>query len=328
MDANVDTNTRAALAGAAEFAGLAPSIHNTQPWRWRVAGPALELRAERSRQLDVSDPNGHLLLLSCGAALHHATTSLAAEGWRTEVHRMPEQTDDDLLATITLTGRMPVTPAAMRAVQTLRVRHTDRRPLSETPPSPTAIVEIAAATATAGASLHVLGPDDIIELASAADRAQEIEMADPAWLEELAYWAGGVRPEGSGVPDEVIPDEPTRTAVPSRNFGQAGSLRVSAGHDGAAVYGILFGRDNTPGGWLRAGEALSAGWIVALEHGLSVLPLSAAVEVPATRRSLRHVLANVAEPYLALRLGVADPDEPGPPHTPRLPFEQIVEVGS
>ncbi len=314
MDANVETNMRAALAAAAEFAGLAPSIHNTQPWRWRLVGPALELRAERSRQLDVSDPNGHLLLLSCGAALHHATTALAAEGWRAEVHRMPEQTDADLLATITLTGRMPVTPPAMRAVQMLRVRHTDRRPLSETAPSPAAVEEIAAATATAGASLHVLRPDDIIELASAADRAQD--------------WAGGARPEGSGVPDDVIPDEPTRTTVPSRNFGQVGSLKVSAGHDGAAVYGILFGRDSSPGGWLRAGEALSAGWIVALEHGLSVLPLSAAVEVPATRLSLRRVLANVAEPYLALRLGVADPDEPGPPHTPRLPFEQIVEDGS
>lgn len=327
MDTDTDpTTVRRVLGEAVELAGLAPSIHNTQPWRWRLTGTTLELRAERERQLDRTDPDGHLLLLSCGAALEHALTALTAEGWRAEVRRLPERTDPDLLAEVTVTGQIPVAPKAMRAVQMLRVRHTDRRPLSETAPSADAVDAIAAAAATAGASLHLLRPDDIIELAAAADHAQEIEVADPSWLEELAYWAGGDRPERSGVPDNAIPAEPTQTTVPSRNFGHNGLLGVTAGHDGAAVYAILFGRDDSPGGWLRAGEALTAAWIVALEHGLSVLPLSAAVEVPTTRLSLRHILANVAEPYLALRLGVADPDEPGPVHTPRLPVEQILEL--
>jgi nitroreductase len=327
MDTTIDIETaRSALAEAARFAGLAPSIHNTQPWRWRLVGSALELRAERDRQLDITDPAGHLLHLSCGAALHHAATALTAEGWRAETRRISDRTEDDLLASMTVTGRIPVTPQAMRAVQMLRVRHTDRRPVSDTPPSSPAIAAIADAASTAGASLHVLRPDDILDLAAAADRAQEVELADPAWLDELAYWAGGDRPEGSGVPDEVIPDEATQTTVPSRNFGRSGRLKVSAGHDGAAVYGILYGQDDTPGGWLRAGEALSAAWVAAIEHGLSVLPLSAAVEVPVTRLSLRRILGYVAEPYLALRLGVADPDEPGPAHTPRLPVDQILEV--
>lgn len=327
MDTESDLETvRAALAEAARFAGLAPSIHNTQPWRWRVVGPVLELRAARSRQLDATDPSGHLLLLSCGAALHHATSALAAEGWKADIRRLPDRTDRDLLAAVTLRGRTPVTPQAMRVVQMLQVRHTDRRPVSEIPPSAAAIDAIAETAAAAGASLHVLRPDEIIELAAAADRAQEVELADPSWQEELAYWAGGERPEGSGVPGDVIPAEPSQSTVPARNFGRPGQLPVTAGHDGAAVYGILHGRDSTPGGWLRAGEALSAGWVCALEHGLTVVPLSAAVEVPATRLSLRHILGNVAEPYLAMRLGIADPDEPGPPHTPRLPAEQILDL--
>ena len=73
MDAEFEREkAQAALAAAAQFAGLAPSIHNTQPWRWRLVGPVLELRAERQRQLGVTDPSGHLLLISCGAALHHS----------------------------------------------------------------------------------------------------------------------------------------------------------------------------------------------------------------------------------------------------------------
>ena len=67
-----------ALAQAARTAGLAPSIHNTQPWRWRVDGSTLDLRAERSRQLAITDPVGRMLAISCGAALHHVRVALAA----------------------------------------------------------------------------------------------------------------------------------------------------------------------------------------------------------------------------------------------------------
>jgi nitroreductase len=327
MDAEFEREkAQAALAAAAQFAGLAPSIHNTQPWRWRLRGRVLELRAERERQLGVTDPSGHLLLISCGAALHHATTALAAEGWRTEVQRIPDRSDENLLATITVTGEAPASTEAMRAVQILRIRHTDRRPVSDVAPAADAVAAVATAAAAAGANLHRLRSDDVIELAAVADRAQEIELADPGWQAELAYWAGGTRAGGAGVPDSAIPDEPVASTVPSRNFGRRGAMPVSAGHDGAAVYGVLFGPDDSRGGWLRAGEALSAAWVAAIEQGLSVVPMSAAVEIPVTRQSLRRVLGNVAEPYLALRLGIADSDEPGPDHTPRLPTEQILDV--
>ena len=76
-----------ALEAAARDALLAPSVFNTQPWEWRISGTALELRADWSRQLIATDPDGHELLLSCGAALHHARVSLLAAGWRTSVDR-------------------------------------------------------------------------------------------------------------------------------------------------------------------------------------------------------------------------------------------------
>jgi nitroreductase len=317
---------RSALATAAEFAGRAPSIHNSQPWRWRVVGPVLELHAARERQLDVTDPAGHLLMISCGAALNHALTKLAAEGWRVEVQRLPDRARPDLLATVTLVGRADASFPATQAVDVLRARRTDRRPVSPTVPDRSAVEAVGAAAAQAGASLHELRTDEVIELASAADRAQEIEQADPHWRDELAYWAGGVRDAGLGVPDSAIPAEPLASTVPSRDFGRHGHLPVSAGHDGAAVYGILFGQDSTAGGWLRAGEALSAAWVAALEHGLSLVPMSAAVEIAATRQSLRRILGFVAEPYLALRLGVVDPAEPGPGPTPRLPSAETVDI--
>jgi nitroreductase len=313
------------LAAAANAAGFAPSIHNTQPWRWRV-GSTLELYADRGRQLAVTDPFGRLLLLSCGAALHHALVTLAAEGWRFEVHRLPDDGDRDLLARVVLGEPTAVDPSAVRLLQTMAIRRTDRRPLTATSVDPDVVARIGRVVGSAGARLHVLDREHIVYLAAAAAQAQAAESVDPQFQAELAYWAGGTRTEGTGVPAAVIPASPPETTVPDRNFGGPGSLPISAGHDSAAVYAILYGDDDTPASWLRAGEALSAGWLEATELGVSLLPLSAAVEVVHTRQVLRRLLANVGYPYLVLRLGHADPHHAAPPHTPRLPAEQVVEV--
>src|SRR5690606_6622684 len=136
------------------------------------------------------------------------------------------------------------------------------------------------------------------------------------WQEELSYWAGGERRDGLGMPADVIPEEPPATTVPVRDFGP-GSLPVGPGHDRAARYAVLYGDDDMPPAWLRAGEALSALWLRATEHGVSIVPLSAIVEVPATRRAIRHLLAEIGEPFLGMRIGIADPEHRRPPHTPR-----------
>jgi nitroreductase len=324
-DSNV-TEISAALAEAAGSAGYAPSIHNTQPWRWRVGGDTLELYAEFGRQLTASDPSGRLLAVSCGAALHHARVALAAEGWQATVQRLPDPAQPELLARLTVTGRTPVTPEAIRMLQTMSIRHTDRRPVMDAEMPPGAIEGIRQAVEAEQAWLHVLRADDILDLATAADHAQTLEKFDPEWREEMAYWAGASHPEGLGIPDSAIPHEAPQTTVPGRDFGHPGELPVSAGHDRAAVYAILNGEGDTPLGWLRGGEALSAGWLTAAEAGVSLLPLSAAVEVDSTRQILRRLLSHLGEPYVVIRLGVADPAHAGPPRTPRLPATQTVEV--
>jgi nitroreductase len=316
------TTTTDALVEAAELARYAPSIHNSQPWRWRVGDGVLDLYLAGDRQLPVTDPGARLAVLSCGAALHHARTALVAEGLAIEVVRLPEPGH---LARITITGRVPVSPDAMRLVQTIEIRHTDRRPVTSEPVQPADLAAIEAAVRAEGAWLHVLPRAEVVELASAASYAQQAEAADEAWQAELAYWTGGTRPGGAGVPDAAIPSVPTQTTVPSRDFGHPGALTVSAEHDRGATFAILHGTEDTPLDWLRAGEALSAGWLAATGRGISVLPLSATVEVPYTRQTLRGLLAGLGEPYLVLRLGIADPEHAGPGPTPRLPGEQIIE---
>ena len=128
-----------ALAEAAAAAGYAPSIHNTQPWRWRLAADTLELRLVRGRVLPVTDPEGRLATLSCGVALHHARVALAAQGWHATVTRMPRDDDPDLLSRLHVDRRAPVDPGSRPVHQRSPTRstlivHVESTP--EIPPGP------------------------------------------------------------------------------------------------------------------------------------------------------------------------------------------------
>jgi nitroreductase len=315
-----------ALASAAEAAGAAPSIHNTQPWHWRIHDGVADLYADPRRQLLASDPDRRLLILSCGMALHHACIALAAKGMAVDVDRIPDPRNVDHLATVSITGSIPVTPAAMRLVQTAEFRHTDRRPLLDEPMPPAALTALHSAIAGSPVHLDVLDRDQTIELAAATDRSQSNEIHDDEVRAELQAWTTGDHPDGTGIPDSAIPQQPLQTTVPSREFGHSGTLPTSSTHDSAAAYAILYGSNDDPRAWLEAGEAFSALWLTATELSVAVLPLSAAVETPAQRLALRRILAGVGYPYLAMRLGFADPDQASLPRTPRLAPSETIDV--
>ncbi|MCA2213990.1 Acg family FMN-binding oxidoreductase [Jidongwangia harbinensis] len=311
-----------ALMQAADAARHAPSIHNTQPWRWVVRADTLELHAATRRQLRTGDPEGRMMLLSCGTALHHARVALAADGW---THRVDRPAGEPL-AVIRAEAHGATDLAAVRLVQMMRVRRTDRRTVTEEPLTDDAVQPLIAAAGTAGIRTHVLNSDQVIELAVLVEQAQKAQAGDDDLRSETADWVGGDRPAGTGIPGSAIPAEPPQTTVAEREFPAPGTLRAGAGHDTAATYAVLYGAGDEPGDWLRAGEALSALWLTAAGNTVTVLPISSPVEVPFTRQALRHMLGDLGFPYLVVRLGHGDPEHAGPAPTPRLDAGQVVEV--
>jgi hypothetical protein len=274
----------------------------------------------------MADPDGRLLAISCGAALHHARLALAAEGWQPVIEPLPTPNDPDHLARLRLGEHIGASPEAVARFQAAEIRRTDRRPPTDTPVPPDVLAAIRTAVEAEHAHLHLLRPEHVSELAVAAARAVELAADDELQRAELAYWVGGPHPAGTGLPPENIPTQPPHTTVAVREFGTTGTLAVPEGGDRAATYAVIFGERDEPAGWLSAGQALSAAWLAATADGVALLPFSAPVEMPATRAVLRRLLAGLGHPYLALRLGIPDPDHPGPPRTPRLDPTQIVEV--
>ena len=313
------------LAWAAEVALRAPSILNTQPWRWRVADGVLELHADPGRKLEIIDPERRQLTISCGAALHHATTALAAAGCVVEVQRLPEANQPDLLARIRCTQRRPPDPADIWRYQTIAIRHTDRRLFTDREVPEELVGKLRDVAEAQRAHLHRVKRDDVPALASAVAQAQSAELADPMYRAELRHWTQ--RPAGSndGVSAETTTPTTQRT-VPLREFtlDRPGELQTISGHDTAAAYAILAGDSDEPDSWLRGGEALSAVLLTAVHEGLSASPISDVTEITGTRTVLQQLLGGTGYPYLALRFGIGDPTT-AVPATPRHPAAEVIE---
>lgn len=324
-----EPNAADALYEAAAESLRAPSVANTQPWRWRVVPEAAELYADRERQLQSIDPAGRLLTVSCGTALHHARVMLAVQGLEPDVRRVPDPSRPDLLARITVGGPHDVDPADRQAHHAIRTRRTDRRPFRADRPLPAAVVEtLCAEAAREGTVAHVIDPKQLRFLSFAARAAAQIEAHTPEAREEFADWTNRVAAvgdtPGDGVPPELaVP--PVDRPVPMRDFAPGGHPRLDpgVGDDSHAVYIAISTDTDEPDDWLRAGEASSAVLLAATTVGLASSTLSEVVEVPGARALLRSLAGKTGHPQLVLRVGENLLTEPLPQVARRSPAEAI-----
>jgi nitroreductase len=306
LDVPASADPGLALATAALIALHAPSIHNTQPWHWRVGVDSLELFADERWRLQVADPDGRLLILSCGAALHHVRVALRAMGYLPSVQRLPEIGRPDLLARVTLERSIDVAPQALDALRATLSRQTDRRGVTDAAVPHIALDAMRQAAGSEGAWLHVLGREQARKIIATAEQAEGVEIADPAYRAELRAWTGHPGSPTAGVPEGPHP-------LRGEEYQAAGS------------YAVLYGNGDRPSSWLRGGEALSAIWLAATNQGLALRPISSVIEVPAARAVLHQVLSGVGCPYLLIRIGLpAEGEEP--PGTPRRPVDETVEL--
>jgi len=294
-----------ALSAAARDALLAPSVFNTQPWRWRIDGDALELQADRDRQLTVADPDGRLLLLSCGAALHHARVALAAAGWRAQVRRFVETFSDDVLARIHLLGPHETEPVDRELYEAIARRRTDRRPFGDESVPPEVVQRLMAVAEAEGAYLHRVRLDQMPMLAIAVATAGAQEMADPEYRNELIRWTNRPDWSGDGLPaDTTVRRVPRRVPVRDLAVEPREGITIEPGGDRGAVYLVLFGDSEAPPAWMRAGEALSAVLLTTVTLGLSVAPITDVIEVERPRELVRGLLGGGGHPYVVIRCGV------------------------
>jgi nitroreductase len=328
-------DARAAEA-ALDVAVRAPSIHNTQPWAWRLDGHGLTLRADRSRQLAVADPDGHSLLISCGAAAHLTELGLRADGWDIVTSLLPDQGDRDALARFQPVGRVQPDDAVLAARDAALQRHSDRRPFArhDVPEDVIEMMRAASSDATAWVDFPVQ-QDQRIDLAVAVSWADRVERHDEAYVAEMNRWLRDpdVHAMADGVPLESIPHVPAdaqrHTDVPLRDFevGVTGRQLIARDVDEQPLIAVVFTESDSPLDQLRSGRAMMRMMLAAQLQGLSTCPLSQAVDFAAFRARVQGLMGWVGYPQMMVRIGY-----PGAPvdelvATPRRGPAAVLDAG-
>jgi nitroreductase len=322
------------LAGAVEDAVRAPSVHNTQPWRWRIRPDAVELHADWDRHLTVTDPERRDLVLSCGAALHHLLVALAARGMPAEVRRLPDPEDSTHLATVTIrpgaSDELDADAAALYPA--IAARRTDRRRLSRRA-VPDELLRTLQEHATHSGALLVPVADPGVRdrLTALLTEAAQQQWAEPGYAAELRTWTNRLPGGHDGVPaGNVAAPPPGATAVSGlRRFGRTAlaqpTLQPGVSPDDAAELLVLATTDDDVPARLRAGEAISAVLLAATLLGLATTPLSQALELASTRREMRTGVLHIPEhPQLVLRIGWPATGAGELPPTPRRPLSAVL----
>ncbi len=300
-------------------AAAAPSKHNTQPWRFRVAegGRLIELRADPDRQLSYGDPDGRAVHIACGAALFNLRLAAGVAGWHAVTRLLPDPGQPLLLAAVRFAGRYRAGENDRELYAAISRRHTNRQPFSNEPVPPPVLAALAQAAKLEGAILHILAPAEAGRVLQLAADAEGTLRTDPAYRAELARWAGGER-KWDGIPDSALgprsPDRPT----PVRDFtpGSGRYERFEASPQ-MAVLSVPFA---SRADWLRAGQALQRVLLTATAAGVATTPLTQPLET-GEAWLVRDPHSGSEQPQMILRLGYGPPVPP----TPRRPVSEILE---
>jgi nitroreductase len=321
--ATVDTQV---IESAVELACRAPSLHNSQPWRWVVGDAVVDLFFDPHRIVASTDSSGRQAIISCGVVLDHFRDAMLAAGWTVNVDEFPNPNNLDHLASIDFAAADFVTDAQRDRAAAMARRRTDRRPFQA--PRDWAVFEPALRSAfePSLAILDVLADDARPRLAEASHLSEVLRRYDEPYHHELRWWTAPAR-ESEGIPETALPSDAQGRAVEvNRRFPASGGVgQGSAAHDQAKIV-VLSSYGDTRVDALCCGQALSAVLLECTVAGLATCTVTHLTELQAGRDIVRALLPNPAVvPQVLVRIGVEPGDEEAFEPTPRRPLGDVLE---
>ena len=325
-DAMVDAEV---IKDAVLLACRAPSLHNSQPWRWVAEGNSLQLFADKERILFSTDKSGREALLSCGAVLDHFRVAMAASGWTANVDRFPNPNNHLHLASIDFSPMEFVTDGHHRRADAILKRRTDRLPFAEPPDWDSFESQLRNTVAGDAVRLDVIADELRPELVEASQLTESLRLYDSSYHAELYWWTGAFE-DVDGIPFSSLASaaESDRVDI-GRNFPTPGhgDRRFEFGNDHSKIL-VLSTYDNDPASVLKCGETLSAVLLDATMAGLSTCTLTHITELRASRHLVATLIGQSTTAQVLIRVGVGPAIEDVPPATPRRPLDDVFQVRS
>ena len=305
-----------------EAATRAPSVHNSQPWRFVVGPRRITVHADPGRQLLVADAPGRALLVSCGAAVLNLRVAAEHLGFHPRVRILPASDDPTLVATLDVDHRHPRGGRLADLYPAIAARRTNRYPFADRRVPQSVLAEVIEAVDLEHAVLRVYDDAAEVDRVVGLIRAAELDatVTLPAAASERADWVGSQR-EGEGVPADSLGPRPVSIRAPHRDLAPGPDPeRERVPFETTPTIAVLSTMHDQRADWVRAGMALERALLVLTRAGVSASFMNQPVELPDVRWLLRSPLTGVGQAQMVLRIGYGPPVPP----TPRRPLAEVV----
>lgn len=305
------------------YAILAPSSHNTQPWKFNVSGDEIRLYADETRWLRVADVDQRELYISLGCALENLLVAAEHFGYGSNVTYFPGEVSgkEDLVAVMKLApaqapgGQSSRDPRLFDAILT---RHTNRKPYEDRAIPESTLEMLQNQSADGDIKIYLTSDKKVInEFGDLVVRADKIQYSDTNYKSELGYWLGQGVMGPTGIQAKI-----SQLYVVLLDAGSEQTKKDAELVNSTPVLGFISSRENDRTSQVKVGQIFERIWLAAEAEGIRVHPMSQALEVPETKAELEEMVPQKElYPQQTFRLGYADPEEE---HTPRRPVADVI----
>lgn len=310
------------------YAILAPSTHNTQPWRFVLSPEGIEVYADYRRRLPRVDPDNRELLMSVGAAIFNIKVAASHFEMPCVAEYNTSGDSERPLATLILAppGReFGEVPSFRRFFSCITIRHTNRNEFLSAPVAAAVVQRARDAVAEGNTGVRFLSnPTVYAHIAGLIADAERLQWADPEFRKDFDAWVR-LAGEQDGLPVTAL-GWPPEASIPHAADGDAAAQAdIRALHDKslcieAPLLGVLASRD-TVRDWVEAGETLEHLLLLCTFEGLHCSYFNMPVQIPEYRDRLRTLVDCVALPQILLRIGYCLTP---PVVTSRRPLDEMI----
>jgi hypothetical protein len=300
------------IAFLLRYAVLAPSAHNTQPWKFRIVDEGVEVFADYSLRLPIIDPDDRELLMSVGASITNLRVAAAWFGFESTVLYQSRSEQSVPVAVVAIRETCLPDPKLVALFPAIRRRHTNRSPFTNDPIGTDAASAICDVIEAYPDALHALREQHRAAVADLVTEANHLLMARPAVRAELAdHLRATADEQHDGIPTDSLginaPAGMAAWVLRNMNLSDVQAERDRERLDRSALMVVLTADDDRTS-LIQAGEILERLLLTITLHGVQYAFVNQPAEVPQLRHRLQELALMTRPPQMIVVAGCASED--------------------